>query len=119
FGEDNPQFLSQVLGSTPLARLMNTSDGLLRPGMAPLEKALLLGIGVKVSDVDLERAEAAEARAALNDELRGQAHIRCYTHWSPRAAQGQALTPEEVNLLRLSAEMEQDARRNALIYRAP
>ncbi len=73
--------------------------------------ALNLGTGVKVSDVDLEKARDLLARDYLAEQLRGQQGVGRSESYYLRPGALDELTPEQVALLRLEKNL--DARNKA------
>jgi hypothetical protein len=111
FGDDNPQLLSRVLANSPAARFVSTADRLADDRKGAATKALALATGLRLSDVDLEKARNAEAGQARNELMASMPHLRGFTNYSARP--GETLTPAEVALLRLQALARQASRENA------
>ena len=118
-GDDNPQLLSQILVNTPATRFVTALDKLVDDRKGPLAKLANLASGVKVTDVDLDRSQAAEAAQARNDLLAGMPHVRSHTSYYARPEDTADLSPEEVALLRLQTAMGKRARDQATATRQP
>ncbi len=110
FGDDNPQLLAQVMANTPLTRFVTSADKLIDDRKDPLTKAVNLLTGVRVTDVDTEKQRAIDTRNALEEILRGQPHLSKYTSFYVKPDQAANLTPDEVELMRLYATLQQHAR---------
>ena len=109
-GDDNPQILSQILANTPATRFVSGLDKLIDDRKSPLAKVANLATGVKVTDVDLEKQQAAEVAQARNELLAGMPHVKSHTNYYVRPEDAAGLTPEEVELLRLQATAASRAR---------
>jgi hypothetical protein len=109
FGEENPQFLSQVVSNTPFSRFMSTADRVFDPRKAWYEKAINLTTGAHITDVDVEKQKAREAQAALGDLSALQPELASYTSWYPKAEYRGNLSPEAVERLRELATQQQQA----------
>lgn len=112
FGEENPQMLSQMLLNTPFSRFFTTVDKIADPRKPWWVKAINMGTGAKVTDVDVDKAKAIETRNALNELLRRQPHVRFRTdpYIDPVALATGKLTPEEVQQMRLLTELQRQSR---------
>lgn len=110
FNDEYGQPVSQFFANTPLTRFVTMADKLRDTRKGPLEKALNLLTGIRVSDVDLEAARAVDSRRVLDQILRRQPNISQYTSWYVRPDQAANLTPEQIELMRLYTGIRQDAR---------
>jgi hypothetical protein len=99
----------QALMNSPASRLLSTYRTATDPRKDVLTKALNLGTGVKLTDIDMEHARATAAREYIQDALSQRPEISHFTNIGVRAGQEQNLTPEEVALLRLNKSLEQQA----------
>jgi hypothetical protein len=109
FNDDNPQLLSQALANSPLTRFVTSADKLLDNRKDWLTKAVNLGTGVRVTDVDTDKQRAIDTRNALEEILRGQPHLSQHTTFYVRPGQGENLTPQEMELMRLYSTLQQHA----------
>lgn len=109
WGDDNPQLLAQVLANSPAARFASSFDKLTDDRKPIWARALNLGTGVKLTDVNTERQKAIEAAAVRNQLLSSMPHIAQYTHYYPRKGEEENLTPEEIEMLRLIPTMRNRA----------
>jgi hypothetical protein len=110
FGEENPQLLAQVLANTPATRFMTTLDRLLDPRKSVLERGINLLTGAHITDVDVERQRAIEARNALESIQSGMPHVRRFQeYYIPQAMRPEA-TPEEIEASRVAATQQQQLR---------
>lgn len=71
-----PPALENLLTNSPLARIPTTARTLADPRKGPLAKALNLLTGVKLTDVDMDRARTAAGRRALEEQLRSLPNVR-------------------------------------------
>lgn len=108
-GEENPQLLSQLMVNTPASRFVTSLDKLTDPRKAWWQKALNLGTGARVSDVDVEKARAVELRNRLEEILKGQPHLSRYQRFYVKPEEASSLTPGQVDLMRLYAGIQEQA----------
>jgi hypothetical protein len=117
--EDSGRLAAQLITGTPFSRAVSTANRVLderKYAGGPVHAAVSLGIpllsGVRISDVDLEKWRAIDARNQLERELAASPNIRTskdyYADKKARAA-GE-ITPEEAFALRLNAALKQRAR---------
>jgi hypothetical protein len=66
--------------------------------------------GVKITDVDTERQQAIESNNALHDMMRGQPHLREYSNFTIKPGTEGRLTPSEMEMLRMSEELQKRSR---------
>lgn len=107
FGEDEPQLLAQFLANTPITRFVSSADKLLDPRKTVLEKAINLGTGARVTDVDVSRQRAIEQRDAIAELLKSHPNIAQRLSFYPRKDAIDKLTPSDIELLRMYATQEQ------------
>ncbi|MDR3635699.1 MAG: hypothetical protein P4L84_17990 [Isosphaeraceae bacterium] len=110
FGEDNPQLLAQVLANTPATRFISSADKLLDPRKTPVQKALNLLTGVKVTDVDTDKQRAIDLRQALQTLMEQYPHLSQHTEFYVKPDNVQNLTPEEMKAMRAYATQEAESR---------
>lgn len=110
--------LDQMLANSPLSRAATTARTLADErkwrdldAMAAIPLNLLTG--VRVSDVDTQRAKDQAARNFIQDTLRGNEAISKFESFSPKPGAEMYLTPEEWAMLRLSRTLEQQAQKRA------
>ena len=113
FGEENPQLLAQLMVNTPASRFITSFDKLFDPRKAWYQKALNLGTGARISDVDVEKTRSIELRNRLEEMLRGQPHLSRYQRFYVKPEEAANLTPREIELMRLYAGAQQDAQEAA------
>jgi hypothetical protein len=70
-------------------------------------KALNLLTGVRVTDVDVEKAKAIEARKSLEELLRKAPHLSQFTNFFVKPDDVAQLTPEEVKMMKLYANSQE------------
>lgn len=109
WGDDNPQLLSQVLANSPAARFLSSFDKATDERKPIWARALNLGTGVKLTDVDLERQKAIEAANVRNELLSSMPHISQHVAFTPKRGEEANLTPQEIELLRLIPTMKERA----------
>lgn len=109
FGDDNPQLPAQILANSPLSRFASAFDKATDDRKPLWARALNLGSGVKLTDVDVQRQKAIEASVERNKILSSMPHIASYTHYYPKRGEEGNLTPEEVEMLRLIPAMRERA----------
>lgn len=95
-----PEWLDNLLMSSPLSRLISTASTVVDPRKTAADKALNLGTGLKLTDVDSEKAKKAVVRDYINNNLRGPEVSRFET-LSVRPENLPLLTPEEMRLYQL------------------
>jgi hypothetical protein len=103
------QPLTQIMANSPLARFGTTADKLVDPRKGIGEKALNLGTGLALTDVDTEKLRSVEARQELEKLLRRDPNIRSFTNYYVRPGQAANLSPETARLMQLYTGMKQDA----------
>lgn len=98
--------VDQTIMNSPLGRAYTTGRTLTDPRKDLAATALNLGTGVKVSDVDLEKARDLLARDYLAEQLRGQQGVGRSESYYLRPGALDELTPEQVVLLRLEKNLD-------------
>lgn len=102
--------LDQVIMNSPISRLATTARTLADERKTIADKALNLGTGLKISDVDMQRARELAERELIAEKLAGQQGIgRLETFYARPDALGQ-LTPDEIALLRLGKTLDARAK---------
>lgn len=110
WNDDNPQLLSQVMANSPLTRFVSSADKLMDPRKAWWQKALNLGTGVKVTDVDVEKQRAIDTREALKQLLAQYPHLSSHTEFYVKPGDVANLSPEEIEAMRAYATQQQQTR---------
>lgn len=107
-----PQWTENLLMNSPLGRVSTTIGTAMDERKGLGARALNLGTGLRVTDVDMTRARQAAARDALEAELRKHPHIRISAGrpYVPKAMQDQ-ITEEEKALLALYGQVTRTPRR--------
>jgi len=100
FGDENPQLLGERFAISPFTRFFSTADKIADPRKAWWQKALNLGSGVQVTDVNMDKQKSAETRDALLSILQDHPHIRQFTDLYARKEDQGSLTPYEIDLMR-------------------
>lgn len=99
------QPLENLVMNSPVGRLFNVASTLKDERKGALAKALNLGTGIRVSDVDMERSRYAAQRKRLADEASRHENLRSYTSvFVPQRLRDQA-TPEELALAELYSDL--------------
>jgi hypothetical protein len=106
FGEENPNLLAQALANSPPTRFISSIDKLMDPRKSALEKAINLGTGARITDVDVDRQRAIETRDAIAEILKGKPHISSHQDFFVRPENIPKLTPDEIETLRLFSTQE-------------
>jgi hypothetical protein len=92
----------QVLENTPFSRFASTANKMLDERRPAWQKALNLLSGVRISDVDSEKARAMEARDAALDIARTMPHLSPKPRGYYVKPENQPLlTPEEIRIERI------------------
>jgi hypothetical protein len=110
WGDDNPQFLAQMMANSPFSRVFSTFDQATDDRKPFWARALNMGTGLKVTDVNLDKARASEAARARNEILSSMPHIAQYTNFYPRKGEEGNLKPDEVEMLQMLRTMQERAK---------
>jgi len=116
-GENNPQLLSQTLANSPLSRFVTAADKAIDERKPWWAKALNLGSGVRVTDVDEQRQKSIEARKALESILSESPRIGTHTSLYVKPGEQENLTTKEMVRLQLLNQFNREARRHAEQHR--
>jgi hypothetical protein len=103
------QLISQGLANTPATRFLTALDKLSDPRKPAWARALNLGTGVRVTDVDMEKAQAIETRKVLEAILKSNPNISQYTEPYVRPEDQAKLRPEDIDRLQLLSRMQSNA----------
>jgi len=108
--------LDELLANSPVSRAVST----LRTGVDErktlLDKAVNMLSGVHLSDIDMEKAKSIAVRDYLEQAMQGP-HFRQNVNVNARPEELANLTPYEINLLRLQATRNAEARRRVVAQR--
>jgi hypothetical protein len=107
----------QIIMNSPLSRALTTYGQLTDPRKDLPAKAINLGTGAKLSDIDLERQRDLAARDLIADELRGQQGVGRFERFYARPEMQDQLTPENVAMLRWQQALDQKAKEQAKTQR--
>jgi hypothetical protein len=110
FGDDNPQWLGQVMSNSPFTRFFTTADKLADDRKSWPAKLANLLTGVNVTDVDTDKQRAIELRGALEDVMRTHPHFSRYSSFYIKPEDQASLTPEEIELMRLYSGVQDAAK---------
>lgn len=123
FNEDYARPFSQIISSTPASRFVSSTEKLLdtlpggRKGVP--QTALNLLTGMRITDVDVERAKDIAAREMSEEMLRHRPGVsefkRIYAR--PGAMDEGLLSPIDIALLRLQSGIEKRAKMRAATLR--
>ncbi|MBX6312867.1 MAG: hypothetical protein IRY99_08125, partial [Isosphaeraceae bacterium] len=110
FDEDQSRLAAQVIANTPLTRVASTLDKIVddRKGAGP--KALNLLTGFRLSDVDMDKARAIEARNALEEVLDRNPYVSEFTNFYVKPEDMVRLSPEDRVRMQLYALMKERAK---------
>lgn len=111
--EDSSQLLAQVLANTPATRFVSTIDKLIDDRKGPIPKALNLLTGTKISDVNMDRIRAIDAREVLNDMLSGNDKLSEFTNYYVKPENRDRLNQEDILMLQLFAAYKEKAKQAA------
>lgn len=103
----------QLLMNSPVGRVWSTGRQLADERKGPLARLANVATGVRVSDVDMERARDVRLREIVQERLQGSPNVGTFTRPYVRRDRAAQLTPAEAELLGLyrSAEHERRQRR--------
>lgn len=115
--EDSGRLAAQLITGTPFSRAVSTANRVLderKYAGGPVHAAVSLGIpllsGVRISDVDLEKWRAIDARNQLERELQAAQHVKeSKDYFVPRDVRAE-VSPEEAYALRAYAALKQRAK---------
>lgn len=103
----------QAIMNSPLSRFVTTGRqiGQVASGRKDVGAAAVnLGTGVRLTDVDQEKARDIAARELIKERLQGQEGIGRFETIYPRPGMLSQLTPEEIALLRLGKRLDVKAK---------
>lgn len=103
----------QFLINSPFGRAYTTGKQIADPRKDLLTKAINLGTGLKISDVDMARQRDIAGREVTNDLLRGRPGIKHFESMYVKPEDMGMLDPDEIMLLRLNKTLEMRARDQA------
>jgi hypothetical protein len=112
-GDGNPTTHSHVLANTPPARFITSLDRLVEDRKSSAAKALALATGLRLTDVDLEKARLGDESQTRDSILARMPLLRASTNYSVRLGEKLKLTPDEIALLRSVADARQKSRDRA------
>ena len=111
--DENAGLLTQLIANSPATRFATAFDKLIDDRKPLPLRALNLLTGVRVTDVDVEKAKAIETRRALEDLMRGRPGIVEHSNFYARPQDMASLTDQDVIMMRLYNEMRDRARKAA------
>lgn len=111
--EDVAQPIAQFLANTPATRFISAIDKISDPRKGVVPKAANLLSGFKVSDVNMEKMRAIDAREMLSRMLAGNSNVSKFTNYYVKPENRQALTPEDILQLQLFAAYKERAKQAA------
>ncbi len=104
----------QILMNSPASRALTTAGQLFDPRKSILDKALNIGTGIKISDVDMDKQRDLAARELISEGLRGQEGVGRFESFYARPGDDKSqLTPENVAMLRLQQALDLKAKERA------
>jgi hypothetical protein len=98
---DVPPLVEEIAMNLPISRAITTARQLTDPRKGIGAKAVNLGTGLKVSDVDLDKYKSIATRELLEEQLRGQPGVSVFEHLSFPEESLALMSPEEQQLARL------------------
>jgi hypothetical protein len=111
--DDANQALSQLVSNTPLTRFVSTLDRIADPRKSAVQKAANLMTGIRISDVNLQAAKAAETREALNKILARSPNITPHVNYYVRPEDQAGLSPADIENLQALRAMQAQAQQSA------
>jgi hypothetical protein len=103
----------QLIYNSPIARGFSTAKTILDPRKDPVDKALNLTTGLKISDVNQDVQRDIVARNLLEDVLGDNEKVRSLNRFYVKDEDLPYLTPDEVQFMRLYRTFEDRARKKA------
>jgi hypothetical protein len=95
------QMLTQVISNTPLTRMASTLDRLTDSRKELPLRLLNIGTGLRISDVDMERARNIDARNFFEQQLGLAPNVREATTYYVRPEDRAKISPEQAEQLRI------------------
>lgn len=108
-GDENAGLLTQIIANSPATRFATSLDKALDDRKPLLARGLNLLSGVRITDVDTEKARAIEARRVLEGILAKNPKIANITNFYVRP-DAEPLAGGEVDMMRLLEELKERAR---------
>lgn len=106
-----PMLVDQALSNSPVSRILSTARTASDPRKTILDKALNLGTGIRISDIDMEKARNIAIREAIENSLRGQRGVRrLRPHLYVRPEDIPLLSDEELALMALYKQQADEQR---------
>lgn len=99
-----------VIANSPASRLLSSYTTITDPRKSWGDKALNLGTGARLTDVNMDLARSSMLRNAIQGQLAGSPRVGMVERPYLRREEAQNLTPQELLLLRLQATLDQQAR---------
>ena len=99
-----PRWFDQLLMNSPAARAVSSVGTAVDSRKGLGAKALQLGTGLRISDVDLDKQKDIATRELIDDLLRGSGAVRSYE--TLYTTDPESLTPEEQLLMRLNRTIQ-------------
>jgi hypothetical protein len=116
--DENAGLLTQIISNSPATRFATSLDRAIDDRKSVPVKLLNMLTGVRVTDVDMNKTMAVEARDSLERLLQGRPHIAKYSKFYVRPGEGDGLTGDEVRMMQMYTEMQARAREYAERNRA-
>lgn len=109
--EDRAQFMTQFFANTPFSRFFSTVDRLRDERKGFLPKAINLGTGLRITDVDLAKQQEIAARATVQDLLKDKALFKTFEDIYVKPENLERLAPDELALYGLYKQMQSRAQK--------
>lgn len=105
------QLAAQAVANSPMTRFMTAIDKLADPRKNLLTKAINLGTGVRISDVDMDKARAIESRKLIESMLRSDPAVSEHRELYVRPENAQSLTPDAIQNFQILSRLRANAQR--------
>lgn len=93
--------VENAIMNSPISRAVTTAGTLIDPRKSIFDKALNLGTGARVTDVDINKSKRAAMREGMMDELRGAPGVGLFSRLYFRPQDIAQMSPRQAALARL------------------
>jgi hypothetical protein len=107
--------IEHVAAGSPVSRLLSTTRTLLDPAKGAGAKAVNLLTGIRLSDIDMEKARGASIREAIEERMRGKAGVRSLRpHLYVREEDRANMNPADLLLMDMYRQQLSEAKKSAM-----
>jgi hypothetical protein len=110
--------LTQLISNLPTSRAASTFEQFMDERKSWPQTALNLGTGIKLTDVDTEKARRRDAQDTIEELLKSGGHAKTFNRLYVPADQQQNLSGGEGKLLQLYNQLERDSEMASLAKKA-